>query len=187
MTTVAQLLAEAEDKMKKSIAALQHHFATVRSGKANVHMLDEIMVDYYGTPTPLKNVSSISTPEAQLIVVQPWEKQLLTEITKSIQKSNLGFNPQSDGQVIRITVPSLSEDRRKELVKLIKKMAEENKVAIRNIRRDSLDHVKRLLKDHKISEDEKDNAEVDAQTLTDKYIAQIDKLTTAKEAEVMAV
>ncbi len=187
MTIVKQLLTEAEDKMKKSIAALQHHFSTVRSGKANVHMLDEVMVDYYGTPTPLKNVSSISTPEAQLIVVQPWEKPLLGEIMKAIQKSNLGFNPQSDAQVIRIPVPSLSEERRKELVKLVKKMAEENKVAVRNIRRDSLDHVKRQLKDHKISEDEMENAEIDAQKLTDKYIAQIDKLTTTKEAEVMAV
>ncbi len=185
--TVKSLMAEAEDKMKKSLAALQHHYTTVRSGKANVHMLDEIMVDYYGTPTPLKNVSTVTTPEAHLIVVQPWEKQLVPEIMKAIQKSNLGFNPQSDAQVIRIPVPPLSEERRKDMVKLIKKMAEENKVAVRNIRRDCLDHVKRLLKEHKISEDEKDNAEIDAQTMTDKYIEQIDKVTAAKEAEVMAV
>lgn len=187
MTTVKELLVDAEDRMKKSVATLQHHFSTVRSGKANIHMLDEIMVDYYGTPTPLKNVSSVTTPEAQLIVVQPWEKQLIGEIMKAIQKSNLGFNPLSDGQVVRVPVPSLNEERRKELVKLVKKMAEDDKVAIRNVRRDTLDHVKRLLKDHKISEDEKDNAEIDVQKITDKYIEQIDKLTSVKEAEVMAV
>ncbi|MGB5106151.1 MAG: ribosome recycling factor, partial [Candidatus Zixiibacteriota bacterium] len=111
MTTVKQLFLDAEDRMKKSVATLQHHFTTVRSGKANAHMLDEIMVDYYGTPTPLKNVSSVTTPEAQLIVVQPWEKQIIGEIMKAIQKSNLGFNPLSDGQVVRIPVPALNEER----------------------------------------------------------------------------
>jgi ribosome recycling factor len=182
-----QVMAEAETKMKKSIATLKHHYTTVRSGKANAQMLDEIKVDYYGTPTPLKQVSSISTPEAQLIVVQPWEKTLIGEIVKAIQKSNLGLNPQSDGQVVRIPIPPLSEERRKELVKVVRKQAEENKVAIRNIRRDALDHLKKAEKDHKISEDERGNGEIEIQELTDKYISEADKAADDKEEEVMEV
>jgi ribosome recycling factor len=173
--------------MKKSIAALKHHYSTVRSGKANVQMLDDIKVDYYGTPTPLKQVSSISTPEAQLIVVQPWEKPLIGEIVKAIQKSNLGLNPQPDAQVVRIPVPALSEERRKELVKVVKKMAEENKIAVRNIRRDAIEHLKKAEKDKNISEDELADGETKIQDLTNKYIEETDNVAEAKEAEVMAV
>lgn len=184
---VKQILTDVENRMKKSIAALKHHYSTVRSGKANVQMLDDIKVDYYGTPTPLKQVSSISTPEAQLIVVQPWEKPLIGEIVKAIQKSNLGLNPQPDAQVVRIPVPALSEERRKELVKVVKKMAEENKIAIRNIRRDGIEHLKKAEKDKQISEDELADGESKVQDLTDKYIEETDSVAEAKEAEVMAV
>ncbi len=184
---VKQILTDAENKMKKSIAALKHHYSTVRSGKANVQMLDDIKVDYYGTPTPLKQVSSISTPEAQLIVVQPWEKPLIGEIVKAIQKSNLGLNPQPDAQVVRIPVPALSEERRKELVKVVKKMAEENKIAVRNIRRDGIEHLKKAEKDKKISEDELADGETKIQDLTNKYVEETDSVAEAKEAEVMAV
>jgi ribosome recycling factor len=182
-----QVYAEAESKMKKSIAALKHHYSTVRSGKANAQMLDEIKVDYYGTPTPLKQVGSISAPEAQLLIVQPWEKALTGEIVKAIQKSNMGFNPQTDGQVVRIPIPALNEERRKELVKVVKKQAEENKVAIRNIRREAIDQLKKAEKDHKISEDELSNGEIDIQELTNKYIAEADKAAGDKEEEVMEV
>ena len=150
-------------------------------------MLDDIKVDYYGTLTPLKQVSSISTPEAQLIVVQPWEKPLIGEIVKAIQKSNLGLNPQPDAQVVRIPVPPLSEERRKELVKVVKKMAEENKIAIRNIRRDGIEHLKKAEKDKKISEDELADGETKIQDLTNKYIEETDSVAEAKEKEVMAV
>ncbi len=184
---VKQILADAENKMKKSIAALKHHYSTVRSGKANVQMLDDIKVDYYGTPTPLKQVSSISTPEAQLIVVQPWEKTLIGEIIKAIQKSNLGLNPQADPQVVRIPVPPLSEERRKDLVKVVKKMAEENKIAVRNIRREGIEQLKKEEKDHKISEDELKDGEEKMQNLTNKFIEETDALAESKEAEVMAV
>ena len=182
-----QVMSDADGKMKKTLAALHHHYSTVRSGKANVAMLDEIKVDYYGTPTPLKQVGSISTPEAQLLVIQPWEKTLTGEIVKAIQKSNLGFNPLSDGQVVRIPVPPLNEERRKELVKVVKKMAEEAKVAVRNIRREVIDHLKKGEKDHKISEDERSNGEIEVQELVDKFIADIDKAAETKEEEVMEV
>jgi ribosome recycling factor len=184
---VKQILADAENKMKKSIAALKHHYSTVRSGKANVQMLDEIKVDYYGTLTPLKQVSSVSTPEAQLLVIQPWEKSLIGEIVKAIQKSNLGLNPQADPQVIRVPVPALSEERRKELVKIVKKMAEEDKIAIRNIRREGIEQLKKAQKDHKISEDELTDGEAKMQEITNRYIEETDNVAQAKEAEVMAV
>ena len=184
---VKEILAEADNKMKKSIAALRQHYSTVRSGKANAAMLDEIKVDYYGTLTPLKQISSVSTPEAQLLVVQPWEKPLIGEIVKAIQKSNLGLNPQPDAQVVRIPVPPLSEERRKELVKVVKKMAEENKIAIRNIRRDGIEHLKKAEKDHKISEDELTDGETKIQDLTNKYIEETDSVAETKEKEVMAV
>lgn len=182
-----QLTNEAEDRMKKSLVSLKHHFGTVRSGKANVHMLDDIRIDYYGTPTPLNQVASISTPEANLIVIQPWEKQTIGEIVKAIQKSNLGFNPQTDNQVVRVPVPPLNEERRRELVKTVKKMAEDCRVAVRNIRRDIIEQLRKAEKEHKISEDERSNGEIEMQELTDKYISEIDKITKEKEAEVMAV
>ena len=182
-----ELKADADDKMKKSVANLKQHFGTVRSGKANIHMLDDIKVEYYGAETPLNQVATLATPEAQLIVIQPYEKQMAGEIVKAIQKSNLGFNPQSDGQVVRIPVPALSEERRKEMVKLVSKMAEEGRVAVRNIRRDMIDHLRKAEKDGDLSEDGRRNGEIDAQELTDKYIEEIDVITKAKEEEVMAV
>jgi ribosome recycling factor len=182
-----ELTADADSKMSKTVTNLKQHFGTVRSGKANIHMLDDISVDYYGTETPLNQVSTISTPEPQLIVIQPWEKQTVGEIVKAIQKSNLGFNPLSDGQVVRVPVPALSEERRREMVKLVSKMAEEARVAIRNIRRDMIDQLRKGEKDGDLSEDGRRNGEIDAQELTDKYIAEIDKVSKAKEEEVMEV
>lgn len=182
-----ELKADADSKMKKTVANLKQHFGTVRSGKANIHMLDDITVDYYGTETPLNQTATLSTPEAQLIVIQPYEKQMAGEIVKAIQKSNLGFNPQSDGQVVRVPVPALSEERRTEMVRLVSKMAEDARIAIRNIRRDMIDSLRKGEKDGDLSEDARHNGEIDAQELTDKYIEEIDKLAKSKEEEVMAV
>jgi ribosome recycling factor len=182
-----ELKADADSKMKKTVSSLKHHFGTVRSGKANIHMLDDITVEYYGTETPLNQVATLATPEAQLIVIQPFEKQLAGEIVKAIQKSNLGFNPQSDGQVVRVPVPALSEERRKDMVKLVSKIAEEARVAVRNIRRDMIDQLRKGEKDGDLSEDARRNGEIDAQELTDTYIEEIDKVTKLKEEEVMAV
>ncbi len=182
-----ELKADADGKMKKTVANLKQHFGTVRSGKANIHMLDDIKVEYYGAETPLNQVATLATPEAQLIVIQPYEKQLAGEIVKAIQKANVGLNPQSDGQVVRVPVPALSEERRKEMVKLVSKMAEDARIAVRNIRRDMIDHLRKGEKDGDISEDARRNGEIDAQDLTDKYIAEIDALTKSKEDEVMEV
>jgi len=184
---IKEVIADTEKRMKKSIVALQASFATVRSGKANIQMLDGIKVDYYDTPTPLSQVGSISTPEARLLVIQPWEKSLVDEIVKAIQKSNLGLNPQSDGQLIRIPVPPLTEERRKELVKVVKKMAEDTKVAIRNIRRDANDQLKKAEKEKNISEDQEADGEDEVQRLTNEYIKQADDAATAKSEEVMEV
>lgn len=185
--SVTGVLSETEDRMKKTLGALQQSYGTVRSGKASVQMLDGIRVDYYGTMTPLNQVASISSPEAQLLVVQPWDKGAVDGIVKALQTSDLGLNPQVDGQIIRIPIPALTEERRKELVKVVKKMAEEAKVAVRNIRRDGNDSLKKLEKDKTISEDQRSDGEDDVQQLTDSYIEKIDDMASAKENEVMQV
>ncbi len=182
-----EVLADTERRMKKSIASLEQNYTSVRTGKASVQMLDGIEVDYYGTATPLNQVGSISAPEAQLLVVQPWEKAIVGEVVKAIQKSDLGLNPQADGQVVRIPVPPLTEERRRDLVKVIKKMAEEAKVAIRNIRRDANDALKKLEKEKKLSEDLRKDGEEDVQTLTDTYIERCDEVALEKESEVMEI
>jgi ribosome recycling factor len=182
-----QVISDTEGRMKKSVAALKQSYSTVRSGKASVQMLDGIKVEYYGTMTPLQQVGSISSPEAQLLIVQPWDKNAVGDVVKALQKSDLGLNPQIDGQIIRIPIPPLTEERRKELVKVIKKMAEESKVAIRNIRRDANESIKKLEKDKSISEDQKADGEDEVQELTNKYIKEIEDITTAKEKEVMEV
>lgn len=176
-----------EDKMEKTIDALQNDFASIRAGRANPHVLDKIKVDYYGTPTPIQQVGNISVPEARMILIQPWEKSLIKAIEKAIQTSDLGINPSNDGSVIRLVFPELTEDRRKELAKDVKKKGDAMKVAIRNIRRDAMETIKKAQKAGEISEDEQKIAEEDMQKMTDKYVAKIDKEVEEKTKEVMTV
>jgi ribosome recycling factor len=176
-----------EEKMKKSIQVLKEEFASIRAGRANPAILDKITVDYYGVPTPIVQLGNITVPEARIIMIQPWEAKMLKEIEKAIQKSDIGINPNNDGKVIRLVFPPLTEERRKELVKAAKKIAEEAKVAIRSIRRDAIEHFKAQKKNGEITEDDLKDAEKDIQNITDKFIADIDKLLELKEEEIMEV
>lgn len=176
-----------EEKMNKTISVLQENFAEVRAGRANPAILNKIKVDYYGTPTPINQVAGISVPEARLIVIQPWDASLLKEIEKEILKAEIGINPNNDGKVIRLAFPELNEERRKELVKEIKKTAEESKVSIRSIRREAIDEAKKMQKDNQMTEDELKGAEDKIQKLTDSKIAEIDKILAEKEKEIMSV
>ena len=176
-----------EDKMNKSLDALLSEFGTIRAGRANPHVLDKIKVDYYGSPTPLQQVGNISVPEPRMIVIQPWERSLLKPIEKAIQVSDLGINPTNDGSGIRLVFPELTEERRKELAKDVKKKGDNAKVAMRNIRRDANDTFKKMEKAGEISEDEKAEAEEKIQKLTDKMIEKVDKAVENKTKEVMTV
>ena len=176
-----------EDKMNKTLEVLESDYMTIRAGRANPHVLDKIKVDYYGTPTPLQQVGNINVPEARMIIIQPGEKSLLTAIEKAILTSDLGINPTNDGSVIRLVFPELTEERRKELVKDVKKKGEAAKVAVRNIRRDGNDYFKKLQKADEISEDDLAEAEEDIQKLTDKMIGKIDKAIEAKSKELLTV
>ena len=176
-----------EEKMNKSISVLEENFAEVRAGRANPAILNKITVDYYGTPTPINQLAGISVPEARMIVIQPWDANVLKEIEKEILKSDIGINPNNDGKVIRLTFPELNEERRKEIVKDIKKMAEDAKVAIRSIRRDAIDEAKALQKDGEMSEDELKSAEDRIQKLTDKFVEEVDRILANKEKEVMSI
>ena len=176
-----------EEKMNKTISILQENFAEVRAGRANPAILNKIRVDYYGTPTPINQVAGISVPEARLIVIQPWDASLLKEIEKEILKAEIGINPNNDGKVIRLAFPELTEERRKELVKEIKKTAEESKVSIRSVRREGIDEAKKAQKDSEITEDELKSAEDQIQKLTDNKIAEIDKILAEKEKEILSV
>ena len=178
---------EFEEKMNKTIDTLLEDYATIRAGRANPHILDKIRVDYWGTPTPLQQVANVSVPEARMIQIQPWESSLIKEIEKMILVSDIGITPTNDGKVIRLIFPELTEDRRKEIVKDIKKKGENAKVAVRNVRRDANDFFKKQNKDNIISEDEYKNIEEDVQKLTDKYIAEIDKAVDAKYKEILTV
>ena len=182
-----QRLNQYEEKMEKSVGALEKDFAAIRAGRANPHILDKIKVDYYGTPTPLQQVGNISVPEARILQIQPWESSLIKEIEKAILNSDLGINPTNDGKVIRLVFPELTEDRRKELAKDIKKKGENAKVAIRNIRREANDAFKKMNKASEISDDEVDVLEQDVQKLTDKYVANIEKTVEDKTKEIMTV
>jgi len=186
MSTATEVLASAEDRMKKAVANLMKEFQTVRTGRANPALLDRVEVDYYGTPTPLKSLANISTPDGRSLVIQPYDRGSLKEIEQSIHKSGLGLTPNNDGTVVRINIPPLTEERRKELTKVVKKYAEESRVAIRNIRRDGADDLKKL-KSAQVSEDEIKRQEDALQKLTDRYVKEIDKLTHEKETEVMEV
>lgn len=184
---IKDIIVKAEDKMKKTISVLKSDFSTLRAGRANPTMLDRIKIDYYGSPCPLSQVANISAPEPRVLVISPWEKSLIKEIEKAILVSDLGINPSNDGSVIRLVVPELTEETRKNLVKVVKKTGEEAKVALRSIRRDANDKVKALKKDGDITEDELKNAEDKVQKIIDVYVKEVDSLVMAKEKEIMSI
>ncbi len=176
-----------EEKMEKSLESLKAEYTTIRAGRANPHLLDKIKVDYYGTPSSLQQVANVSVPEARMIQIQPWESSLIKDIEKAILCSDIGITPNNDGKVIRLVFPELTEDRRKELVKDVKKKGENAKVAVRNIRRDANDAIKKAAKATEISEDEQKQLEDKVQKLTDKYIAEVDKAVEEKSKEILTV
>ena len=180
-------LAVFEEKMGKSLANLEEEFAGIRAGRANPHVLDKLRVDYYGTPSPIQSVANVSVPEPRMIQIQPWEASTVKEIEKAIMSSDLGINPTNDGKVIRLVFPELTEERRKELAKDIKKKGENAKVAVRNIRRDAIDHLKKVGKEEDLSEDEVKDLEDTVQKLTDEYVAKVDKAVDAKSKEILTV
>jgi len=182
-----KLIADTEEKMKKSLESTRKELASIRTGRATTSLLDTVQVLYYGNPTPLSQVAAVSAPEPRLLVIQPWEKNMVSEISKAIQKSDLGLNPTDDGTVVRVPIPSLTEERRKDMVKLIGKLAEEGRVHIRQVRRDANDELKKRLKAHEIPQDDEKRAEQDIQKATDKAIGQIDELLAKKTAEIMEV
>ncbi len=181
------ILNAAKDKMGKSCAVYQRDMQTLRAGRANPQLLDRITVDYYGTPTPINQVGNVSSPEPRMLVISPWESSMIKEIEKAIQKSDLGLNPSNDGKIIRLVFPELNEERRKELTKVARKGAEEAKVAIRAIRRDAIEQIKKLKKDSVITEDDQRKGEEEAQKLTDKAIKDVDAICAAKEKEIMEI
>ena len=176
-----------ESKMNKSIDALKNEFASIRAGRANPAILDRVLVDYYGAPTPINQMAAVSVSEARVLVIQPWDKTTLKPIEKAIQASDIGINPTNDGNVLRLTFPQLTEERRKELCKQVKKIAEEGKVAVRNVRRDAMEKFKAMKKNNEITEDDLKNCEKDVQKLTDKYCDEMDAACSAKEKEIMTV
>ncbi|MCI8965719.1 MAG: ribosome recycling factor [Clostridia bacterium] len=178
---------EIEERMKKSISVFEENLSEIRAGRANPAILNKIMVDYYGVPTPINQVAGVSVPEARMIVIQPWDASVLKDIERSILASDIGLNPNNDGKVIRLAFPELNEERRKEIVKDIKKMAEEAKVAVRSIRRDGIDKAKELQKESTITEDELKKAEEQIQKMTDKKIDEIDVILDKKEKEIMSI
>jgi ribosome recycling factor len=184
---MSAVLKEYEDKMNKTLDSLQEEYTSIRAGRANPHILDHIKVDYYGTPSSLQQVANVSVPEARIIAIQPWESKLIKEIEKAILVSDIGITPSNDGRVIRLVFPELTEERRKELSKDVKKKGENAKVAIRNIRRDAMDATKKKAKANEISEDEQSNIEQDIQKLTDDFIAKAEKMIDAKVKEIMTV
>jgi ribosome recycling factor len=185
--TVADVKKNTEQKMQKSIETLKSNLSKVRTGRAHPGMLDHVQVDYYGTPTQISQVANVTLLDARTIGVQPWEKKMLANIEKAIRDSDLGLNPSTQGDLIRVPTPPLTEERRKEMVKLVKSEAEDGKIAIRNIRRDANEALKKLLKDKAISEDDERRAQDDVQKLTDKFVAEVDKLVAEKEKEVLTV
>ena len=186
MEEIELYLEEADELMEKAIHHVNFAFGKIRAGKATPGMLDGIMVEYYGNQTPLNQVSSINTPDARSIIIKPWEKNIIPEIEKAIINSDIGLNPQNDGEFIRLNVPPLSEERRLQLVKQAKHEAEQGRISVRNIRKDTNDHLRKLVKEH-VSEDAVKNAEIDVQELTDKYIEKIEELLGNKEKDIMTV
>jgi len=182
-----EIISSNEERMKKAAANLKEGFAALRTGRASASLFDRIRVDYYGEKSPLNQVANISIPEARLIVVQPWDKNLIGEIEKAIRSSELSLNPSNDGKVIRISIPPLTEERRKELVKVAKNQAEQSRVSIRNIRRDGNEELKKLQKDSKITQDDESKGAAELQRLTDSYINQVNQILEEKEKEIMEV
>lgn len=182
-----EVINQCEQKMLKSIESLKKDFTTIRTGKANPSVLNGVTVEYYGSPMPINQIASVSAPEAQLIVIKPYDKSILKGIEKAVQTSGLGFNPQNDGDVVRIPIPALTEQTRKEFVKDAKKLSEDSKVAIRNIRREAMDQLKKFEKDSIISEDELKRRSDEIQKITDKYIENVDKLAKEKEQDIMSI
>lgn len=180
-------LADAESHMQKAIEATQRDFNTIRTGRANASLLDRVMVEYYGSPTPLKSLASINTPDGSTITIQPYDKGSMNQIEKAISLSDIGLTPSNDGQVIRLNIPPLTADRRKELVKMVAKLAEEGKVSIRNIRRDAVDSIRKQEKNSEVSEDEARDLQDKIQKLTDKYITKVDELLAEKEKDITSV
>ncbi len=184
---INDILTSREEKMKKTLEALKREFASLRAGRATPALLDRVTVDYYGTPTPVNQVAKISVPEPRMIVIQPWEKTMMKELEKAIMKSDLGLTPNSDGAAIRLTIPQLTKERREELKKTVNKKAEEAKVALRNLRRDANEAIKKLEKGKEITEDESKKGQDDMQKLIDKYVKLVDTAKAGKEKEIMEV
>lgn len=182
-----EFLKNAEERMKKAVETIRHEIATVRTNRATTSLLDGIKVDYYGNPTPLQQVASVSVPEPRMLVIQPWERSVLPEIVKAIQKSDLGLNPADDGSVVRLTLPTLTEERRKDLVKHLGKLIEDGRVRVRTVRRECNDELKKLEREHKVSEDDAKKTHAEVQKIHDRYIAVLDDLFQKKQAEVMEV
>jgi len=181
------VIKQTEEKMKKTLAALEDEFNTLRTGRASASLFDKVRVEYYGNQTPLNQVATISVPEARLVVIQPWDKSIIGDIEKAIQKSELSLNPSNDGKVIRISIPPLTEERRKEYVKIAKNMAEQSRVSLRNVRRDANDELKAAEKDAELSEDELKRGEDSVQKLTDSYVEKINEILEAKEKEILEI
>ncbi len=184
---IADVLADTEDRMKKTLDALQRELAAIRTGHAHVGLVDHIRVDYYGTPTPVNQMATVAAPEARLLTIQPWDRTALPLIEKAIQKSDLGLTPSNDGAIIRLAIPPLTEQRRKELIKVVHSRVEDGRIAVRNVRRDSLDKLRRMTHDKEISEDDQHKGQDQLQKLTDKHIAIVDQRGKDKEAELMEV
>jgi len=184
---ISDTVSDAERRMTRAVEAAQHDYQTIRTGRANPALLERVAVEYYGSSLPVNQLATISVPEPRLLIIAPWDKGAIPVIEKAILKSDLGLNPASDGNVVRLSIPQLTEERRKEFIKLLHKKAEEHRVAVRNVRRDANEHLKNLEKEGKVSEDDVHRGQEQIQKLTDKYIVQIDKLTEAKEAELREV
>lgn len=187
MTTAQDVLADARERMAKAVEALRRDLATIRTGRAATGLVEHLRVDYYGTPTPLNQIASIAVPEPRVITIQPWDRQAIGAIERAIQKSDLGLNPSNDGTLIRLVLPQLTEQRRKELVKLVHKKVEDGRVAVRNVRRDCLEELRRRQKNKEISEDEERRLQDQLQKLTDRYIGEVDQVGKEKEAELLEV
>ena len=187
MAAIEDFLADAKRRMDKSIEATHHEFNSIRTGRASPALLDRITIDYYGTPTPLKSLASISAPEPRLLVVQPFDPGAIKNIERAVQESDLGLTPSNDGKVVRLPIPALTEERRKDLVKVVRRVAEDGKVAIRNVRRDVMQHLKELVVNGDVGDDEERRAETQVQKITDEHTKSIDDLLKVKEAEIMEV
>ena len=184
---IKEVVQDAKQRMEKTVASTQSELGKVRTGRANLALLDTVKVDYYGSKVPLKQEANLGVPEPRLLTIQPWDRNLLSEIEKAILKADLGITPNNDGHVIRLPIPPLTEERRKDLVRLIHQLGEEGRIAVRNIRRDAIDHMRKAQREHKISEDEEYNGGIDVQELTDEFIKKIDELIDGKETEIMEV